>query len=284
VALGLALTLLAALTLTPALLVLLARHRRRSFAALSGRPSPFWDRLAHAALKRPLLTWLATLAFMAPPALLGLRTLYVQDTLSEIPAATPSVQALRQVTAKFGPGFLAPLTIVLEAQSPQTNLKDSEGLALIDDASRFLSQNRRLLEVRSATQPLGSTALLDPARISSRLGAVDQGFDRMAAGATQLHDGLLQGVAKIRLAMMLEERIRHTFGPAQPRSSASPPPPRNRRRAPRRRTGWSPRCTARPRRSTTCANASTRLAPRPRRRSHGPPPRSRAPRPTPARR
>ncbi len=225
VALGLALTLAASLTLTPALLVLLARHRPRSFAGLSRHTGAFWDRLATHVLRRPLLVWLATLAVMVPPAVLGLRTVYLQDTLTEMPADTASVQALRQVAREFGLGFLTPLTVVLETQSPGDNLKESEGLALIDDASRFLSQNRRLHEVRSATQPLGSTALFDPARISARLGAVDEGFDKMADGATQLHDGLIQGVAKIRLAIMLESAIKGRLGqPQTPPGAAAPVP------------------------------------------------------------
>ena len=175
-------------------------------------------------LRRPLVTWLATLLLMVPPAVSACGTVYIQDTLTEMPPGTPSVQALQKITAKFGRGFLAPLTIVLEADAPDVNLKNSEGLALIDDVSRFLSKNRRLVEVRSATQPLGSTALLDPARIYARLSAVDKGFDRMAEGAGQLHDGLTQGVAKIRLAMMLESAIKDRFGQPQSHPNAPPPP------------------------------------------------------------
>jgi RND superfamily putative drug exporter len=221
VALGLALTVLAALSLTPALLVLLARLRPHSFKGLTGPSGEFWDRLARAALKRPLLTWLATLAVMVPPAVLGTQTNYTQDTLTEMPPGTASVQALRQVAAKFGDGFLAPLTIVLESHDPKGNLRQSEGLALIDDTSRFLGQNRRLVEVRSATQPLGSTALLEPARISARLGEVNKGFDRMANGATQLQEGLNKGVAQIRLSEMLESAIKGSWPGHRPRPGAT---------------------------------------------------------------
>jgi RND superfamily putative drug exporter len=230
VAIGLALTLVAAVTLTPGLLVLLARHRPHAFAGLirhGHAPSgSFWDRLARAVLKRPLGIWLATLAVMVPPALLGINTLYIQDTLSEMPPATASVVALQRVADRFGSGFLAPLTIVIESHDRDGDLKQSEGLAMIDDSSRFLSQNRRLAEVRSATQPLGSTAVLDPARISARLSAVDAGFDRMADGGTRLHDGLLQGIAKIRLAGALQSMIKGTFksraSEARPDTEASP--------------------------------------------------------------
>jgi RND superfamily putative drug exporter len=151
VALGLALTVGAALTLTPALLVLLARHRPGSFAGMHHTTAHFWRRVGRRALMRPLATWAATLALMVPAAVLGLRTTYIQDLLSEMPARTPAVQALRVVGAEFGEGFLAPLTIVVQSGRGGPNLRASEGLELIDEASRFLSQNRRLGEVRSAT-------------------------------------------------------------------------------------------------------------------------------------
>ena len=71
VALGLALTLAATLTLTPALLVLLARLP----APLVRRPDPpsigLLGPARPAVLRRPLLIWLATLAVMVPPAVLG---------------------------------------------------------------------------------------------------------------------------------------------------------------------------------------------------------------------
>lgn len=207
VALGLALTVAAALTLTPALLVLLARHRPHAFASMHHTTNRFWRGVAHLTLKRPLVTWVVTLLIMLPAAALGLQTTYIQDTLAEMPPRTASVNALRAVGAKFGEGLLAPLTVVVQTNPGGINLRESEGLELIDEASRFLSQNRRLLEVRSATQPLGSPALLGPARITSRLSEVDKGFLRMAEGAKKLANGLIQGGSKIRLAMMLDSLV-----------------------------------------------------------------------------
>ena len=205
VAIGLAMTVVATLTLTPALLILLAKFHPRSFAGLTRRDSGFWDAVGHAVLKRPLLTWLATLGLMLPAALIGLRDHPIQDALTEMPARTPAINSLRLVASKFGQGVLCPLTVVIQTVDPHDNLRDSEGLALIDDASRFLSRNRGLTEVRSATQPLGSTAPLDPARLGSRLTEVNQGFTKMADGASQLRSGLLQGVGKVKAAMVFED-------------------------------------------------------------------------------
>lgn len=202
VAVGLALSLLATLTLTPALLVLLARYRPRSFRGLTAPSSGVWDRFGRAAMARPLLSWLGALAVMAPLVVLGLRTHLVQDLLTELPRSTPSAQAFRLIADKFEPGLLAPLTLVLESD---TDLRGSEGLALIDDLSRYLARHRDLAEVRSVTQPLGSPEPLSRARIGSRLGEIREGFGQLAAGAGALEQGLSEGAVKLRAALWLEK-------------------------------------------------------------------------------
>ena len=204
VAIGLAFSLAATLTLTPALLVLLARHRPRSFAGLKAPSSGYWSWFGRKALSRPLLNWGVTVLAMAPLAVLGLRTTIVQDIITELPGDNDAAHTLRLLATKFEPGMLTPLTVVLDWEG---DFRRSEGLALIDDVSRFLSRQRRLTEVRSATQPLGSPETLARARIASRLGEVNDGFMRMADGAGQLHKGLSEGVMKLRAALWLEKKV-----------------------------------------------------------------------------
>jgi putative drug exporter of the RND superfamily len=203
VAIGLAITLAAALTLAPALLIIVARLRPRAFIGLTGPSSGLWERVARAALARPLVSWSATILVMAPLAVLGLRTSFVQDVMTEMPSDVTSVKNLQWLATKFDTGALAPLTVVLDSGA---DLRGAEGLALIDDVSRFLGRQRQILEVRSATQPLGSAAPLDPARLSERLSAVNAGHARMEAGSRQLEKGLNEGAAKLRAVMWLEDR------------------------------------------------------------------------------
>jgi RND superfamily putative drug exporter len=221
VAIGLALTLAACLTLTPALLVLLARHRPRSFAGLTAPSSGFWDDVGHRVLARPILTWLATVGVMLPVAYVGIKShdRFVQDLLSELPAGSKSARALRLVASKFGEGMTAPLTVILQADR---DLRQSEGLALIDDVSRLLVHQRRLTEVRSATQPLGSSEPLERGRLASRLGEVNQGFTRMADGARQLQQGLNLGAAKLRTAIQFEELTGISLTGAPPGAEGAP--------------------------------------------------------------
>jgi RND superfamily putative drug exporter len=143
---------------------------------------------------------------MLPAAALGMKlTLanrFVQDTISEMSPSIPSVRDLKFVSSKFGPGIVAPMTVLIRSDR---DLRDSEGLALIDDVSRLLARQRGLAEVRSATQPLGSTAPLEPARLGARLAAVNEGFGRMEEGARQLESGLTEGAAKLRMAVLLDD-------------------------------------------------------------------------------
>ena len=188
VAMGLALSLLATLTLTPALLVLLARLRPRSFQRFmrlpaecgidwGGRPWPV--RCGAGAWPSALFRW----------PLWDCRVTSSMDLLSEMPRQTESGESLRLVASKFDAGMMAPLTVVLESD---TDLRRSEGLTLIDDVSRLLSHQRRLTEVRSATQPLGSPEPLNRARLASRLGEVNQGFRQLSEGAKLLNKGLIK--------------------------------------------------------------------------------------------
>ncbi len=203
VAIGLAITLVVSLTLMPALVVILARFVPRAFTGLTAPPSGWWERISGAALRRPIVSWLATVVIMAPLVVLGLRSSFVQDVMTEMPSDMTSVKNLRWLGTKFDAGSLAPLTVVLDSDS---DLKSSEGLALIDDVSRFLARQRRILEVRSATQPLGSTAPLDAARLSERLRAVSKAQSLMESGSRRLENGLNEGTAKLRAVLWLEER------------------------------------------------------------------------------
>ncbi|WP_169976985.1 MMPL family transporter [Tautonia rosea] len=209
VAFGLAITVVAALTLAPALLLFLARWRPRSFTGLTRPPSGYWDRLGRAVLKRPWLAWGLTLTLMMPMAVLGLRltaqNAFIQDTISEMPPTAGSVEGLALISAKFGEGATAPMAVLLEARPEDPDFRSSVGLAALDDISRLLSHQRTLVEVRSATQPLGTTAPLEPARLSSRLSAVNAGFERLVEGAKELKAGLDEGGGRIRGAMLLGE-------------------------------------------------------------------------------
>src|SRR5262249_37396602 len=106
VALGLTLALAATLTLTPARLVLLARVHPPAFEGLSGTSREFWDWLGRMAMARPLRSWIFTVLAMLPLSILGLRTHFIQDLMTELPKNATSAGDFRLVASKFDPGML----------------------------------------------------------------------------------------------------------------------------------------------------------------------------------
>ncbi len=225
VALGLAISLLATLTLTPALLVLLAKARPSCFESFSSHSNHFWEKIGRAAMVRPLRSWALALLVMVPLVAVGSRTRFVMDMISEMPATQASAENLRLVFSKFDPGMTAPLTVVLT--SKDVDLRSSRGLALIDDVSRLLAHQRSNHEVRSATQPLGSPAPLNRARLSARLGEVDDGFKQIADGGLGLQQGLIAGAAKLRAALWMEEKLGlDLIGGAGAKPAAAAPKPK----------------------------------------------------------
>src|SRR5262249_44585674 len=142
------------------------------------------------------------LGLLAGPAVVGLTTGTVYDMLAEQPAGTPGARDLRFLAARFGPGSMAPLTVLIEADH---DLRQSRGLALIDDLSRLLARQRGVVEVRSATQPLGSSAPLDPARLTARLGGIRAGLAQIADGGARMREGILQKSAALRIGAGLRK-------------------------------------------------------------------------------
>lgn len=201
VALGLAITLVVALTLTPALIVSLAKRRPACFNGISEPSGPFWLNMAKVVLTRPSSILGVTLFVMILPILAGFRVDFVMDILSEMPSGNLPGRNLKVIAEAYGEGVVAPITMVIQADR---DLRDPDGLELIDDLSHYITQQRKIGEVRSATQPLGSTGPLNQARLSSRLKLIHEGLVKLNDGAEELEKGLVEGGAKIRLARAIE--------------------------------------------------------------------------------
>ena len=118
-AIGIAVSLLAGLTLVPALLAMLgnrafwpARARHRS----SGR---FYEATSKLVSSRPLLTILVIVAVMAPLSVYGLSRDLNYDMVAELPADIPSVQGYDLLQEHMGGGVLFPLTVVVTDRDPE---------------------------------------------------------------------------------------------------------------------------------------------------------------------
>ncbi|HVV36089.1 MAG TPA: MMPL family transporter [Acidimicrobiales bacterium] len=167
-------TLLAGLTLTPALLRLTGRFAfwpARSEATVENRSATRWDRLAAIIRAYPTHILLAAvIALELPAAGLGwFRESF--DLVHELPAAADARRGFDALSSHFTPGTLAPVYVVIDANGPIT---DAARLAAVDRLTDKLRDVPGVGQVRSLTQPGG--APLTPATFERFAGAA--GGDR----------------------------------------------------------------------------------------------------------
>jgi len=191
IAVAVAVTLLAGLTLTPALIAI---GGARFFwpAKLSvAQPSRFWTRAAAliAARPRQVLGWslvpLVLLAALYPT----MRLTY--DERSPQPQGNDSIQGLKALDRHFQPGEVLPDYVLIVANH---DMRDAKDLAALDRATLALAHTPGVASVRSFTQPAG--ARLEQASIPYQVGQVGQGLDQAGqkvasstAGIAQLNSG-----------------------------------------------------------------------------------------------
>ncbi len=164
IALSLGVALVAALTLTPALL-------RLSGAAVfwPGRPPcvankpiatysadtkclGMWDWISHRVAARPVLVWLIAVIILLPLIVVGMRVQPTYRATGELTPETESLQGLAAIQRHFTAGEIGPVTVLLA--SP-TDWSSSEGVLQIEHLSRGFAQLPNVAEVRSLTRPLG---------------------------------------------------------------------------------------------------------------------------------
>jgi RND superfamily putative drug exporter len=143
------LAVVAALTLQPAILVLLGRNLDR-FAIRKVAPTTStdgpWARLARRVMRRPVAVLLPTLAILL---VLGYPFLHVRFNApdsSVLPANVPSRAAFDRLQREFGEGEFAPISLAIRTQGDATT---PANLALLYEYSRRLADDARVSRVDS---------------------------------------------------------------------------------------------------------------------------------------
>ncbi|MGB8954658.1 MAG: MMPL family transporter [Tumebacillaceae bacterium] len=194
VAIGMLLTMLAGLTMTPALMLILGP---KMFWPLKIKPgqghgdSKLWGWMGKITAKRPLLVFLAATIALAPLILLfnNKRTF---DDLAGMDQNIQSVQGFKVVENAFSAGTVLPMTLTLTSSE---SMRTPERLAALEKVSQAIAQLPDVEKVRSAARPLGQQ--LEELTIPSQLKEVNKGLGEINNGATQLKDGLSTAATQV---------------------------------------------------------------------------------------
>lgn len=157
IAIGVAITILAAMTLTPAMLAILgervfwpAHPSQVSEKVKAG--TPFWDRLANTVTSKPMkfaaVSLIALIPFMLAAG--GLNRSF--DQLAELPASSDAVKGFQLVKDDFDQGELFPMRVVMKADK---DMWEGESLQTLEKIAANISKIDKVASVRTATRPLG---------------------------------------------------------------------------------------------------------------------------------
>ena len=151
IAVSLAVTLLACLTLVPALLA------TRLGAAVGTQKktaeSQVWHRLADAVLRRPGSILIASLLLAIPPAWMGSQVSVTYDLLGELHPERTSRRGTQLLRRHFPPGEIGPLVVL--AKHSTGDLASVEGQFRIAELAKPLNDLPGVAQVRSLYQPTG---------------------------------------------------------------------------------------------------------------------------------
>lgn len=151
-----------------------------------------WETVSSASVKRPALFLLAVLIVTSPIILLYQSNLSY-DNLHEVGSSYDSVKAVDISSAKFGPGKLFPVRVMIQSNSPMDH---QESLAEIDRLSADLTKLSGVKSVYSATRPKGEK--IDDLYLSSQAKRVNDGLGSAQNGIAQIKDGLQSAVSQMQ--------------------------------------------------------------------------------------
>jgi RND superfamily putative drug exporter len=154
IAIGVAVTLLAGLTFTPALLAILGR-RAFWLARIdkAHEENPFWKRLAHLLSRRLWLPLAGALVVLVPLAIYGVGVHQTFNMTADLSDKVSSKQGFEVLAEHFGAGEMQPVEIVV---TDLPEIASPAGLAEIDRMTSEALAIEGVVDVRSLLRPQGS--------------------------------------------------------------------------------------------------------------------------------
>ncbi|MBN2581740.1 MAG: MMPL family transporter, partial [Planctomycetes bacterium] len=148
----------ASLTLAPALYLLAGRllfwPGRKDTAArvLTGG---LWDRIAAAVTRRPMVATVLVLVVLAAPSVASLSARSTHNIFDELSGGWSSVRGFEILRQEFSPGTMGPMTVLVEARSPDATLEDEDAWVAMMHLADRLADDPMVENVYSPIQPLG---------------------------------------------------------------------------------------------------------------------------------
>ncbi|MBN1319420.1 MAG: MMPL family transporter [Thermoleophilia bacterium] len=180
-AIGVAIALLAGLTLTPALLTILGHHAFWPRKARHMTDTGVWHRWAGKVVKRPVVAFIVPVIVLVPFAIYGSGLNNDFDLLADLSRENEARMGFDRLSTHFGSGEMQPLNVV--AIDP-AGYDTPSGLKRTEELAATLSGMAHVAKVRSFTGSLEDKSFLG---VAGQLTEVAQG---VREGTEELRDAL----------------------------------------------------------------------------------------------
>jgi len=168
IALGLAIGVLASLTLTPALLRLgnarVFWPTKVRFRAAGTRRNGLWEAFSRYVVRHPGRMLALSVVPLVPLWYFGIQVEPKFQPIGDLSPNADSIRGLDALQKHSTAGEAASISVLLVAPA---DWKSVEGRAVLDDLSRGFGNLANIAEVRSLTQPMGESTAVGPAERSS---------------------------------------------------------------------------------------------------------------------
>lgn len=189
VAVGVAVTILAVLTLIPALISILGKiifwPTKNFDNHKDNLHNGFWAKLAAFVTARPIRFIIITLIVFIPfiIASTGLKTSF--DAMKDLPAENSSIKGFTIMSQHFSEGELMPVKITIKSDK---DMWDTKNLKILDSLADNLLKVENVYTVRTASRPLGKK--LTEASLSTQISMLSNGLSDVEKGLTPLNEGI----------------------------------------------------------------------------------------------
>lgn len=203
VAVGIAVMLLAIMTVVPAFMALLGKKLFwPSRGSLEHKESRLWGAVGKFSLKRPFAA-LFIVAAVTIPLIVSHSGQVSFNSLEEIGDKYESVKAFNLIADSFDPGEAMPTQIVIKSDSP---LDLAEYTRLAEQASRELVKIDGVSSVRSLSRPAGEP--IADFQMSEQAKSLEEGLNQGNDGLTTIQAGLSTAAAQLKdNAPQLDEAV-----------------------------------------------------------------------------
>jgi RND superfamily putative drug exporter len=182
IAIGVAITLLAGLTLIPALLAVLGHHAFWPRKAAHVRDQGLWPRWAAKVVRHPVISLVVPVIVLVPLAWYGSGLARDFDMLSDLPKTDEARAGFDVLAEHMGAGNMRPLNALVIDENGFTT---PDGLARLSDLEAAVADLDHVVEVRSLAGSLPDSSTLSvSAQLTAATAQTRQGLAALDATAT----------------------------------------------------------------------------------------------------